>query len=59
MCPSIRISLAIPLILTTLTEYYRINGHWELLNAEQKHLGYKKGEASQKQQLSDYNNIAT
>ena len=25
--------------------------------AKQKHLGYKKGEANQKQQLSDYNHI--
>ena len=28
------------------------------INAKQKHLGYKKGEANQKQQLSDYRYVA-
>ena len=28
-----------------------------LLNAKQKHLGCKKGEANQKQQLSDYKSM--
>ena len=30
---------------------------YENYNAKQKHLGWKKGEANQKQQLSDYKSI--
>ena len=32
---------------------------WVSLNAKQKHLGCKKGEANQKQQLSDYRCVRT
>ena len=34
------------------------SARWQIINnAKQKHLGCKKGEANQKQQLSDYKSI--
>ena len=45
------------IMLNNLKLLVRIFIYMYIYNAKQKHLGCKKGEANQKQQLSDYKSI--